>query len=50
MVAAQLARSADIEEAMRAGSAAAALCVGRTGAQPSIPTREETLNLLNPAQ
>lgn len=43
----EISRSNDIKQAMLFGTAAAALCVTRLGAQPSIPSKSEILNFLN---
>ncbi|ADI13842.1 ribokinase [Truepera radiovictrix] len=48
-LAAELARGATLEAAVRYAGAAGALAVSRSGAQPSLPTREEAERLLRGA-
>ncbi len=46
-LAAQLSKGTDLVEAVKFATAAAAICVTRMGAQPSIPTRQEVQQFLN---
>lgn len=46
-LAAQLSRGTDLVEAVKFATAAAAICVTRMGAQPSIPTLQEVQQFLN---
>lgn len=46
-LAAELARGGTLDEAIGSGNAAAALCVGRVGAAPAVPTRAEVAEFLN---